>query len=93
MRQALLLVDSLESETNSKTSALVLGRILREAREDAELTQEALAIELGFRFNNIIARIEHGSRKVGFLEFIAMAKALKRDPTELMQEYMRRMKS
>lgn len=65
--------------------ALLVGRVLREAREDLGLKQAALGEKLGVPYNGIIARIELGERKLGLLEFLKYAEALEVDPHTLLQ--------
>jgi transcriptional regulator with XRE-family HTH domain len=60
-----------------------LGRLLREARVAAGLTQRALAQRLGCPTSRI-SRVELGQRRLYMSEFFALARALDADAAELM---------
>jgi transcriptional regulator with XRE-family HTH domain len=60
------------------------------ARTGAGLTQTELAKLIG-RDQTFISLIERGQRRVDVIEFIALAKALKRDPAELFDDALKRM--
>jgi transcriptional regulator with XRE-family HTH domain len=62
-----------------------LVRLLVAERQAAGLTQRELASRLG-KDPATIARIETGQRNVSILEFVVLARALNRDPTELLSE-------
>jgi transcriptional regulator with XRE-family HTH domain len=57
-------------------------RILRQAREDAGLSQRALARKLGVHAS-WVAKVELGERRLDVVEFIQVARALGRDPKRL----------
>jgi transcriptional regulator with XRE-family HTH domain len=57
-------------------------RILRQAREDAGLSQRALATKLGVHAS-WVAKVELGERRLDVVEFIQVARALGRDPRRL----------
>ncbi len=57
-------------------------RILRQAREDAGLSQRALATKLGVHAS-WVAKVELGERRLDVVEFVQMAKAMGRDPKRL----------
>jgi len=58
-----------------------------EARKGAELSQEELARRLR-RSQSFIAKIEVGERRLDVLEFIEIARALNRDPSELLSRVL-----
>jgi len=58
-----------------------------EARKGAELSQEELARRLR-RSQSFIAKIEVGERRLDVLEFIEIARALNRDPSELLSHVL-----
>jgi transcriptional regulator with XRE-family HTH domain len=60
------------------------------ARKAAGLRQQDLAEKLG-KAQSFISRIEGGQRRVDILEFYALAKAMKADPTELFAAIARRL--
>jgi transcriptional regulator with XRE-family HTH domain len=57
-------------------------QVIRQAREDAGLTQRALAARLG-RPYSVIANIERGERQIDVIEFIGIARALGLDELQL----------
>jgi transcriptional regulator with XRE-family HTH domain len=57
-------------------------RILRQAREDAGLSQRELARKLGVHAS-WVAKVELGERRLDVVEFIQMARALGKDPKRL----------
>jgi len=57
---------------------------LREAREDAGLTQKEIAKRLK-RPQSFISAYESGDRKIDVLEFIRIAKAVGIEPSELLR--------
>lgn len=59
-----------------------LVRVLVDARKELELTQQEVADRLG-KPQSYLAKIEGGERRLDVLEFIALARALGRDPREL----------
>jgi transcriptional regulator with XRE-family HTH domain len=61
--------------------------VLVEARKGAELSQEELARRLR-RSQSFIAKIEVGERRLDVLEFIEIARALNRDPSELLSHVL-----
>ena len=64
-----------------------LCAVLVEARKGAELSQEELARRLR-RSQSFIAKIEVGERRLDVLEFIEIARALNRDPSELLSHVL-----
>lgn len=59
-------------------------RVLIFARKTASLTQRELASRMG-RPYSVIANIERGERQIDVIEFIAIARALGVDETDLMR--------
>jgi len=75
-----------------KAERLLIGRIVRDARNDAGLTQEDLAEALGWnRDNSVVSGIERGKRSLQFIEFMEIAKIVGRDPNDLVKEYQKRL--
>jgi transcriptional regulator with XRE-family HTH domain len=60
------------------------------ARKDAGVSQIELADRLGLTQSQI-SQIERGIRRVDVIEFYAIAKALKLDPTRLFDEVAKRL--
>ena len=73
---------SLRSRTHRNLCA-----VLVEARKGAALSQEELARRLR-RSQSFIAKIEVGERRLDVLEFIEIARALNRDPSELLSRVL-----
>jgi transcriptional regulator with XRE-family HTH domain len=63
--------------------------LMIDARKGAELTQEKLAKRLK-RPQSFIAKYEGGERRLDVVEFIAVAKAIGADPTEILRALIRR---
>ena len=57
--------------------------LLRQTRKAAGLTQQEVADRLKVP-QSFVAKYEGGERRLDVLEFIAVAKALEADPTELL---------
>ncbi len=73
----------------AKTPADVLGKMLMEARREAEVKQEVLAEQLGFsKANTVIARIESGDRDILLLEFIEFCESVDQDPVALFSDFL-----
>jgi transcriptional regulator with XRE-family HTH domain len=64
-----------------------LIELLVAAREGAGLTQRDLAARLK-RPNSFIGRIEAGERRVDVIEFIAIARALQVNPSDLFKSLL-----
>jgi transcriptional regulator with XRE-family HTH domain len=60
-----------------------LGKLLREARVSAGLTQQALARRVGCPTSRV-SRVELGQRRLYMNEFFALARALNIDAAELL---------
>lgn len=61
--------------------------VLVQARKDARLSQQELAKRLR-RSQSFVAKIEGGERRVDLVEFIEIARALGREPNELLSRVM-----
>ena len=61
--------------------------LLTQARKDAGLVQQELADRLG-RPQSFVAKVEGGERRIDVIEFVAIARALGRDPARLFKEYL-----
>lgn len=66
-------------------------KLLVSARKKAGLTQQELADRLK-RPQSFVAKIEAGERRVDVVEFITIASALERNPSQLIQSILRKMK-
>lgn len=64
--------------------------VLRKARKAANLNQTDLAAKLG-KDQTFVSLIERSQRRVDVLEFVAMARAIGRDPVELFEELVQRL--
>ena len=71
------------SKTIRSGGQLELCRLLIEARKSLGMTQGELARRLGCQ-QSLIARLESGERRLDVVEFVIIARALKRQPTELL---------
>lgn len=67
-----------------------LVQVLTEARKASGLTQTELAKLVG-KDQTYISIIERGQRRVDVLEFVALAKAMKADPTSLFEQVLKRL--
>jgi transcriptional regulator with XRE-family HTH domain len=63
-------------------------RILRQAREEAGLSQRALARRLGVHAS-WVAKTELGERRLDVVEFLQLASALGKDPAKLVATLVR----
>jgi transcriptional regulator with XRE-family HTH domain len=61
--------------------------LLRQARKDAGMVQQELAERLG-RPQSFVAKVEGGERRIDVIEFIAIVKAIGRDPVRLLRHYI-----
>ena len=75
----------IEVPTVAYSSALCAALV--EARKGAKLSQQELARRLR-RSQSFIAKIEVGERRLDVLEFIEIARALNRDPAELLSHVL-----
>jgi len=66
----------------SSPSYRVARELIVAARNEAGMTQRALAERLGWHYT-IIAKIERGDRRIDVVEFVAIARALGVDEPEL----------
>ena len=64
-----------------------LRTLLRDARQAAKLTQQAVADELGVP-QSYVAKYEGGERRLDILEFIDVARALDADPVLLLRKLL-----
>jgi transcriptional regulator with XRE-family HTH domain len=55
--------------------------------EGLNILQQELADKLG-KPQSFVAKVERGERWVGVIEFIAIARALDRDPLRLLKQYL-----
>lgn len=68
----------------SKEFKAVLS-VLVKARQEAGLSQSELGAKIG-KPQNFISYVERGERRLDLLDFIAYARALGRDPGDLISE-------
>jgi transcriptional regulator with XRE-family HTH domain len=61
--------------------------LLRQARKDAGMVQQELAERLGCP-QSFVAKVEGGERRIDIIEFIAIVKAIGRDPVRLLRQYI-----
>jgi transcriptional regulator with XRE-family HTH domain len=74
----------LESHNRKKTAARVeFGKLVKNKRIELGLTQEALA-ERAHLHHTYVGSVERGERNIAFANIIALARALKVSPKELM---------
>jgi transcriptional regulator with XRE-family HTH domain len=67
-----------------------LVEVLKEARVESGLKQEELAAKVG-KDQTFISIIERGQRRVDVLEFVALARAMGKNPVELFQRISNRL--
>ena len=58
--------------------------VAKASREDADLSRDALAERLGLTYSQIV-NMEHGRRAIGLVDFVLLAKAIGKDPGELLE--------
>lgn len=56
-------------------------------RKAAEITQVELAERLG-KPQSFVSKVERGERRLDVIEFCQIAEALRRDPVELLQQFI-----
>jgi transcriptional regulator with XRE-family HTH domain len=61
--------------------------LLKQARKEAGIVQQELADRLG-KPQSFVAKVERGERRIDIIEFIAIARAIERDPIRLLKEYL-----
>jgi len=66
-----------------------LVAVLVEARQASGLTQAELAAKVG-KDQSFVSIIERGQRRVDVLEFVALARAMDADPTQLFERVTRK---
>ena len=64
-------------------------RVMAEARDKADLTQQELADELS-KPQSFVAKYEGGERRIDVIEFITIARAMGADPIRLLKALIRR---
>lgn len=67
-----------------------LVAVLVEARQASGLTQADLAARVG-KDQSFVSIIERGQRRVDVIEFVALARAMDADPTQLFDSVMKRL--
>jgi transcriptional regulator with XRE-family HTH domain len=61
--------------------------LLRAARKNADLTQEALAAKLR-RPQSFVAKYENGERRIDVVEFVDLAREINADPVALLRAFI-----
>jgi transcriptional regulator with XRE-family HTH domain len=61
--------------------------LLTQARKGAGLVQQELADKLG-RPQSFVAKVKGGERRIDVIEFIAIARAIGREPVGLLKQYL-----
>jgi transcriptional regulator with XRE-family HTH domain len=61
--------------------------LLKQARKDAGIVQQELADKLG-KPQSFVAKVERGERRIDVIEFIAITRAIGRDPVRLLRQYI-----
>lgn len=64
-----------------------LVQVVKAARKETGVTQRELSERLG-RSHNYVLYIERGSRRLDVVEFVAIAKALGKDPGQLLALFL-----
>ncbi|MBK6645452.1 MAG: helix-turn-helix transcriptional regulator [Anaerolineales bacterium] len=75
-----------------KTELMLLGKSVRRLREQSGLSQEALA-DLSHLHRTYIGGIERGERNVGLMNLLRLSKALKVLPSELLENFDKKVMS
>jgi transcriptional regulator with XRE-family HTH domain len=75
-----------------KSELILFGKAVRRVREQKGLSQEALA-DLCHLHRTYIGGIERGERNVGLLNLLRLSKALKVLPSELLQDFDKKVMS
>jgi|GEM_PF-396311 len=65
--------------------------LLKRTREEAQISQRKLSKLLN-QSSHYMANIEKGIRRLDIVEFLAIAEALRRDPQQLFEQYLRELK-
>lgn len=71
---------------------MLLGKSVRRLREQSGLSQEALA-DLSHLHRTYIGGIERGERNVGLMNLLRLSKALKVLPSELLENFDKKVMS
>ncbi len=74
-------------KTLRSSEQLLFLELLRRARKDAGLTQQALAEKLR-RPQSFVAKYEDGERSIEVIEFVALARALDVAPVTLLRRFV-----
>jgi transcriptional regulator with XRE-family HTH domain len=61
--------------------------LLKQARKDANIVQQELADRLE-KPQSFVAKVERGERRIDVIEFIAIARAIGRDPLRLLKQHI-----
>jgi transcriptional regulator with XRE-family HTH domain len=69
-----------------KNELILFGKAIRRIREQKGLSQEAFA-DLSHLHRTYIGGIERGERNVGLINLLRLSKALKVLPSELLQDF------
>jgi transcriptional regulator with XRE-family HTH domain len=83
--------DRVSTKARLADELIILGQVLAAAREGAKIKQTDLAAKLGLPAS-YLSKIENGTRRLDVIELIQIAKAMKADPAEIVQELERRLK-
>lgn len=75
-----------------KTELILFGKSVRRLREQKGLSQESLA-DLSHLHRTYIGGIERGERNVGLVNLLRLSKALKVLPSELLQDFDKKVMS
>lgn len=76
--------DNGEAKADKDPELVALGRRLCELREQAEMTQEALAHAAGLHWT-YVGQIERGERNLTYKNVLKLARGLGVEPAELMR--------
>ena len=61
--------------------------VAKASREDKDLSRHELAERLGLTYSQIV-NMEHGRRAMGLIDFVLLAKAIGKDPVELLKRVL-----
>lgn len=71
-----------------KTPAKILGEMLKEARQDAGVTQTTVSKYLGFADGTVLTNIETGKRAIRLWEFCDICDYIKVDPLDMLKDFI-----
>ena len=84
--------DRVSTKTKLARELVVMGAVLSRAREQRKIKQGDLAARLQLP-PSYLSKIENGTRRLDVIEFIRIAEAMEADPSALIEEVRRQLRS